>query len=66
MDITKIAKKYVDHGFKPIPLRPDSKVPAIKGWQKNNRRTRHRFQTICPHQFDWFGYGVRWHSMFGY
>ena len=34
MDITKIAKKYVDHGFKPIPLRPDSKIPAIKGWQK--------------------------------
>ena len=34
MDIIKIAKKYVDHGFKPIPLRPDSKVPAIKGWQK--------------------------------
>jgi hypothetical protein len=35
MDITKIAKKYVDHGFKPIPLRPDSKIPAIKGWQKH-------------------------------
>lgn len=35
MDITKIAKKYVDHGFKPIPLRPDSKIPAVKGWQKH-------------------------------
>lgn len=35
MDIIKIAKKYVDHGFSPIPLRRDSKVPALKGWQKH-------------------------------
>ena len=35
MDITKIAKKYVDHGFSPIPLRPNSKAPALKGWQKH-------------------------------
>ena len=35
MDIQKIAKKYADHGFSPIPLRRDSKVPALKGWQKH-------------------------------
>lgn len=35
MDIQKIAKKYAEHGFSPIPLRRDSKVPALKGWQKH-------------------------------
>lgn len=35
MDIQKIAKKYADHGFSPIPLRRDSKAPALKGWQKH-------------------------------
>jgi len=35
MDILKIAKKYLDHGFSPIPLRPNSKAPALKGWQKH-------------------------------
>jgi len=30
-----LTKKYADHGFSPIPLRRDSKVPALKGWQKH-------------------------------
>ena len=34
MDIIKIAKRYRDAGFSPIPLRRDSKAPALKGWQK--------------------------------
>ena len=34
MDIIKIAKKYRDHGFSPIPLVPGQKRPAIKGWQQ--------------------------------
>lgn len=35
MDIIKIAKRYRDAGFSPIPLRRDSKAPALKGWQKH-------------------------------
>jgi len=35
MDLVQIAKRYRDHGFSPIPLRRDSKVPALKGWQKH-------------------------------
>lgn len=34
MDITKIAQRYRDAGCSPIPLRPDSKIPMLKGWQK--------------------------------
>ena len=34
MDIIKIAQKYIDAGFSPIPLIRDSKRPALKGWQK--------------------------------
>ena len=34
MDIIKIAKRYRDAGFSPIPLRRNSKAPALKGWQK--------------------------------
>ena len=34
MDIKKIAQKYRDHGFSPIPLVRNSKRPALKGWQK--------------------------------
>ena len=35
MDITKIAQKYHDAGFSPIPLIRGKKRPAIKGWQKH-------------------------------
>jgi len=35
MDIIQIAKRYIDGGFSPIPLRRDSKIPALKGWQKH-------------------------------
>jgi hypothetical protein len=35
MDLIKIAERYRDHGFSPIPLRKDSKIPALKGWQKH-------------------------------
>ena len=34
MDIIKIAHKYRDAGFSPIPLIRNSKRPALKGWQK--------------------------------
>jgi len=34
MDIVQIAKRYRDAGFSPIPLRRNSKAPALKGWQK--------------------------------
>jgi len=34
MDIVQIAKRYRDAGCSPIPLRRDSKIPALKGWQK--------------------------------
>lgn len=34
MDIIKIAKKYRDAGCSPIPLRRNSKAPALKGWQQ--------------------------------
>jgi len=35
MDITKIAQKYHDAGFSPIPLIRGKKRPSIKGWQKH-------------------------------
>ena len=35
MDIVKIAQRYRDAGCSPIPLRRDSKIPALKGWQKH-------------------------------
>lgn len=35
MKLRDIAKKYRDAGFSPIPLRRDSKVPLLKGWQKH-------------------------------
>ena len=35
MDITKIAQKYHDAGFSPLPLIRGKKRPAIKGWQKH-------------------------------
>ena len=35
MDIVQIAKRYRDAGFSPIPLRRNSKAPALKGWQKH-------------------------------
>lgn len=35
MDIIKIAQRYIDAGFSPIPLRRDSKIPALKGWQQH-------------------------------
>jgi len=35
MDIIKIAQRYRDAGCSPIPLRRDSKIPALKGWQKH-------------------------------
>jgi hypothetical protein len=35
MDIVKIAERYRDAGCSPIPLRRDSKIPALKGWQKH-------------------------------
>lgn len=34
MDIKKIAHRYAKAGFSPIPLVPNSKRPALKGWQK--------------------------------
>lgn len=35
MDIKKIAQRYRDAGFSPIPLVPNSKRPSLKGWQKH-------------------------------
>ena len=35
MDIIKIAQRYTDAGFSPIPLVPNSKRPALKGWQQH-------------------------------
>lgn len=35
MDIIKIAHRYANAGFSPIPLVPNSKRPALKGWQKH-------------------------------
>jgi len=35
MDIKKIAQRYRDAGFSPIPLVPGKKRPAIKGWQQH-------------------------------
>lgn len=35
MNILQIAQRYIDAGFSPIPLRRDSKAPALKGWQKH-------------------------------
>lgn len=35
MDIIKIAQRYIDAGFSPIPLVPNSKRPALKGWQQH-------------------------------
>ena len=35
MDIKKIAHKYRDHGFSPIPLVRNSKRPLLKGWQQH-------------------------------
>jgi hypothetical protein len=35
MDIIKIAQRYRDAGCSPIPLRRDSKIPSLKGWQKH-------------------------------
>ena len=35
MDIIKIAQRYRDAGCSSIPLRRDSKIPALKGWQKH-------------------------------
>ena len=35
MDIKKIAQRYHDAGFSPIPLVPGKKRPAIKGWQQH-------------------------------
>lgn len=36
MDIKKIAQRYTDAGFSPIPLVPNSKRPALKGWQQHS------------------------------
>lgn len=36
MNIQKIAQRYIDAGFSPIPLRPGTKIPALRGWQKHN------------------------------
>ena len=38
MDIIKIAQRYIDAGFSPIPLRRDSKIPALKGWQQYSEK----------------------------
>ena len=35
MDIKKIAHKYRDHRFSPIPLVRNSKRPLLKGWQQH-------------------------------
>jgi len=35
MDIVEIAKRYRDAGCSPIPLKRNSKAPALKGWQKH-------------------------------
>lgn len=32
----------VDRGLKPIPLRPNSKIPLYKGWQKSWNRIKYR------------------------
>ncbi len=32
IDLVKVAKKYIDHGFSVIPVSPITKIPVVRQW----------------------------------